>query len=151
MADSPRCASVDAGLLVLRLGVGAVLICSGLEKLLAGWSGLEAVGRGMTCFGVNSGFAAWGLLAALVESLGGVLVMLGLLFRPAALGLALAMAAVVVKHLRSASLSERQFCVWSHALLIGLVALALLITGAGGFRAKFKRKVKAAPQPEPQT
>jgi len=118
---------VHAGLLVLRLGIGGLFMVHGIMKLAAGpdtWSG---VGGAMQVFGIASGAQAWGLAAALVETLGGLGLVLGLFVRPCAALLTIVMIVALAMHLNAGD----GFGTWSHPAETGTACLALLIAGAG--------------------
>lgn len=69
----------DLGLLVLRVGTGAVLAAHGTQKLF-GWfggSGLEGTAKGMEAMGFSPGRES-AIAAGLGEAGGGVLLALGL-------------------------------------------------------------------------
>lgn len=91
----------DVGLLVLRLGLGAVMFAHGAQKLLGWWGGPGVDGflGWMGSMGVPAPLA-W--LAMLVEFAGGIAVILGVFARVAALGFAgnmiVAIATVHWKH-----------------------------------------------------
>ena len=75
----------DLGLLVIRLGVGlSLLLFHGWGKITGGPERWERTGREMANLGIRFYPVFWGLMAALAESLGAVLLMLGLFFRPSA-------------------------------------------------------------------
>jgi putative oxidoreductase len=77
----------NAGLLAMRLAFGGFIMVFGVMKML-GWKPVFAqVGAAMETFGIHSHYVMWGFMCALVESLGGLLVILGLLFRVATLAL----------------------------------------------------------------
>lgn len=69
------------GLLIMRLGVGAMMMVHGLPKLTAGPARWESLGHAMEH--VHIGFAPtfWGLMSALTEAIGGLFCFLGLWFR----------------------------------------------------------------------
>jgi putative oxidoreductase len=75
----------DAGLLVVRLAFGLILVVFGFQKLLGGTDGFRHLGEAMGMFGIHFAPVFWGVMSALTESLGGLMIILGLLFRPAAL------------------------------------------------------------------
>lgn len=122
--SSSQSSSVDAGLLVVRLFAGlAMAFGHGLGKLPPSEKFIEGV--------ANLGFPlpflfAWA--AALSEFLGGLLVAIGLLTRPAALSLALTMAtAAFLRH------ADDPFSSREKALLYLVIAILLVITGAGRY------------------
>jgi len=125
----------DLGLLLLRLAVGfSVLIFHGWGKLTGGPETWARVGESMGNLGLNVWPAAWGLAAALAESLGSLLLILGLLTRPAAALLAITMLVAVSRHLGLPP--EAAAAGWkgaSHALELLGVYLALLLAGPGAY------------------
>jgi len=75
----------DFGLLLMRLGLGALMVLHGYPKLLGGPDQWVPIGRSMKNLGVNFLPVFWGFMAAVAEALGGLLILLGLYFRPACL------------------------------------------------------------------
>jgi putative oxidoreductase len=71
--------------------------------------------------------AAWGFMAALTEFAGGILFILGFMFRPASILLTFLMAMAVVHHLHAGD----AFRVYAHALSLGIVFLGLSFIGPG--------------------
>jgi len=87
----------DLGLLILRLGFGLGFTWfHGVPKLMGGMEAMADRGAAMANFGVTFGYEWWGLVAALVETLGGLSIALGLLFRPACLALLAVMTAATM-------------------------------------------------------
>ncbi|PTQ99778.1 putative oxidoreductase [Mucilaginibacter yixingensis] len=70
------------GLLVIRLGLGAMFIYHGLPKLEGGPEMWKGLGGAAANVGITFWPVLWGFLSALVEAGGGVLLILGLGFRP---------------------------------------------------------------------
>lgn len=70
------------GLLVIRLGLGAMFIFHGLPKLEGGPEAWKGIGSAMANVGITFWPVFWGFMAALIEAGGGVLLILGLAFRP---------------------------------------------------------------------
>jgi len=83
------------GLLLIRLGLGIIFIYYGLPKLLGGPHNWEQTGRATGYVGIHFLPMLWGLLAALTETFGGFLVILGLAFRPVCLLLTITMVVAV--------------------------------------------------------
>jgi len=75
----------DLGLLVLRVVFGTVIFLFGVDKLLGGGATFEFLGKQLEMFGITWQPKFWGLLCALVETFGGLCMVLGLFFRPAAM------------------------------------------------------------------
>jgi len=117
----------DAGLLLLRLGLGAMMVFHGLPKLLGGPERWERVGGAMGNLGIDFAPTFWGLAATCSETFGGVLLALGLLFRPACLFLLATMTVAAIRHLsRGDGLGGA-----AEAVELGIVFLALLFIGPG--------------------
>jgi putative oxidoreductase len=116
---------------VLRIGLGAILIPHGMQKLFGsfGGMGLEKNAALFDKIGYSPGMF-WGTLVGCTELVGGALLVIGLFTRPAAL-------AVVIFMINGVYfLSRTGGFFWSNrgsefAILIGLVALFLLIRGGG--------------------
>ncbi|RAK70736.1 DoxX family protein [Hymenobacter edaphi] len=119
----------DLGLLVLRLGLGVMMVVHGYPKLMGGPEKWAALGAEMRHLGISFAPAAWGLAAAVAETIGGQLLALGLLFRGACAGLLLTMLVAAVSHL---AVGEG-FGAYSHAVENGIVFLGLLLTGPGRY------------------
>ncbi|MGZ4001669.1 MAG: DoxX family protein [Mucilaginibacter sp.] len=73
------------GLLIIRVGLGIMFIYHGLPKLLGGPSKWEHFGAATNYVGIHFFPMLWGLLAAVTETFGGFLLILGLAFRPVCL------------------------------------------------------------------
>ena len=125
----------DWGLLILRLGVGTIMLVHGWPKLnpnspMKGTAGLAA---GLKQMGVPlPTFFAW--VVALLETVGAVLLMLGLGTRILAIGFAIDMLVAIVKARRpmGASFGPSDGNIgWEFEFILLAAALALLFTGAG--------------------
>lgn len=73
------------GLLIIRVGLGILFIYHGLPKLTGGPVRWEKLGAAAGCVGIHFLPMVWGFLCAITETLGGVLVIVGLAFRPVCL------------------------------------------------------------------
>ena len=92
----------DAGLLVARLGFGFGFVWyHGMPKLLGGPKQWADYGRAMENFGITFAPEWWGLAAALSEGVGGLLLALGLFFRPASLAMMTVMIVAMTNHIVS--------------------------------------------------
>jgi putative oxidoreductase len=119
----------DFGLLVMRLGLGILMLFYGWPKLLGGADEWSRLGEAMGYLGMHQVPMLWGILAAMTEFLGGVCVIFGVLFRPACLALLVVMAVAVNMHFgRGDSLQTA-----SHAIELGVVFFGLLFIGPGRF------------------
>lgn len=120
----------DVGLLILRIGLGAAFIAHGLPKLLAGPHGKPMGWESVGSMAHLPMPVVFGFLAAIAEAGGGLLIVLGLLFRPACLVLFVnMMVALFLVHLRKGD----PYVVYSHPLEDAIVFLALVLIGPGAY------------------
>ena len=66
------------GLFLIRIGLGAIFIYHGWPKVIGGVDQWHWLGLQMSHVGITFMPAFWGLLAALIEFLGGICLVLGL-------------------------------------------------------------------------
>jgi len=117
--------------LPLRVGAGVIFAAHGAQKLF-GWFGgygLEGTGGWMASIGIEPGV----LMAALAggaEFFGGLLLIVGLLVRPAAVVLAITMiVAIVAVHLQNGLFMSNNGYEFGLALLV--ISVGLVFRGAG--------------------
>jgi putative oxidoreductase len=123
----------DAGWapLALRLPVGTIFVAHGAQKLFGWWGGygLAGTGQWLDSIGLAPG-VLMALLAGAAEFFGGLALIAGLLVRPAAATLALAMVvAIFVVHLDKGPFVANNGYEFALALLA--VTVALVFSGAG--------------------
>jgi putative oxidoreductase len=127
--QTDRWSSVDLGLLVLRVGIAVSFVfVYGAQKMFGGpgtWAGL---GENMAVFGITFAPTVWGFLAALAEFGGGLLLMLGLFFRPALVLLLATMIVAAVGH----ATGQIDGGPW-HATEMATVFVTLLLLGPGRY------------------
>jgi len=82
----------DLGLLIIRIAIGGAVMAAGVPKFMGGQATLMQVGEAMGFVGIHFAPLFWGILAALTEVMGGFMILLGFLFRPAAFFLMFVMA-----------------------------------------------------------
>jgi putative oxidoreductase len=123
---SPR--QLDAGLAILRVVTGVIFIAHGWQKLFS--FGLAGVTQGFAGMGIPfAGIAAPAV--AFVELFGGIALVLGLLTRPAGLGLAITMfGAMMFVHIQSGFFAPQGI---EFVLALMGAALTLMVTGAGSW------------------
>lgn len=130
-----RPVNVDIGLLMIRLGIGmSILVFHGWGKISGGPAAWERFGGAMGNLGVSFMPVMWGFMAGFAEFFCSILIILGVLFRPAVLLLAFTMFVGVLVHLNMPPESPRAG--WSgasHAIELLVVYLALFFTGPGRF------------------
>ena len=125
----------DLGLLVIRVGVGlSMLIFHGFGKISGGPETWERVGGAMGNIGITFLPVMWGFFAAFAESACSLLLVLGILTRPAAALLAFTMVIAVVTHLNMpAGEPNAGWKGASHALEFFAVYAGLFLAGPGMF------------------
>ncbi|HSI09561.1 MAG: DoxX family protein [Rariglobus sp.] len=120
----------DAGLLIIRGGVGALFMCvHGFPRLMGGPDKWNSIGRAVSYLGVDFGYTIWGLAASLVMTLGGAFMILGLAHRPCALALFITMTVASIW-------KYYPFFGWDaadHPAAMAVVCLGLLFTGPGKY------------------
>lgn len=120
----------DAGLLVLRLGVGATMFAHGTQKLFSWFDGGGL--SGTEKFFAASGYPnakAFAVIAGLSETLGGLGLILGLLTP-------LAAAAILGTMLNAIAVKWGGFFTpkgVEYEMILAVAAGSLALTGAGGF------------------
>ena len=125
--------NTTAGLdtLPLRVGAGVIFAAHGAQKLF-GWFGgygLEGTAGWMASIGLEPGLPM-AVLAGGAEFFGGLLLIVGLLVRPAALMLAITMVvAIVTVHLQHGLFLSNNGYEFGLALLV--ISAALTVRGAG--------------------
>lgn len=119
----------NLGLLVLRVGIGAMFIAHGMPKLMGGQETWAWLGSQMQIFGISFGFRTFGLMAALAETMGGLFLIFGLLTRITTFFMFFTMFTAVAFHLAAGD----GFMGSAHPIELGIVFLSFMIMGAGKF------------------
>lgn len=126
LARSATPAQLDLGLAILRVVVGIVFVAHGGQKLFV--HGLDGVSGAFGQMGIPMAGLV-GPLVALVEFFGGLALLVGLLTRLAAAGLAITMlGAVALVHLKGGFFLPNGY---EFAFALLGAALTLALTGAG--------------------
>jgi putative oxidoreductase len=121
----------DAGILVLRLGIGGFFIWAyGWPKLAGGVDEWKNVGKAMGNLGIHFWPVVWGFLATLAESLGAFLVAIGLFFRPACLALVFTMIVAAIKLASAKGAGIRDA---GHAIELAVVFFSMMLIGPGKY------------------
>ncbi|MDQ8006080.1 MAG: DoxX family protein [Pedobacter sp.] len=119
----------NTGLLILRIGLGAMMMVHGLPKIMGGPDKWAALGGSMKVIGINFLPTFWGLMAALTEGMGGFLLLLGLFFRPVNMLLAFTMLIAALVHFGKGE----GIMGASHAIEVGIVFFSLIFIGPGKY------------------
>jgi putative oxidoreductase len=119
----------DFALAILRAGLGVVIIVvHGWPKLAGGMAKWKAVGLAMKHVGISFAPVFWGFMAAFSESLGCLLIVLGLFFRPACLLLLITLIIATISDLRTGGFAKA-----SHAVELAIVFFSLIFLGPGKY------------------
>ena len=119
------------GLTILRIAVGVIFAAHGSQKLfgLFGGYGLAGTAQYMDSIGLHPGYLM-ATLAGVTEFFAGLALIIGLLVRPAALGLTfLSLVAIFTVHISNGLFMANNGYEFALALLGG--SLAVMIEGAG--------------------
>ena len=119
--------SVSVGLLVLRVGIGAMFMAFGFPKLQGGIKLWTELGGAMGVLGISFAPALWGFMAALAEFGGGLALVLGVFVRPFAALMAFTMAVAALMLVKSGA----PFQQYAHAVDM-LIVFAAVVIGGGG-------------------
>jgi putative oxidoreductase len=112
------------GLLLIRIGLGILFIYHGLPKLTGGPGKWERIGGAAGYVGIHFLPMFWGFLCAIVETFGGILVVVGLAFRPVCLLLVLNLfVAAVFTYRVSGSFGDATHAIEDMVMLAGLFFL----------------------------
>jgi putative oxidoreductase len=120
--------NADLGLLIIRLGIGALFILHGFPKISGGPPMWEKLGGAMDSLGIHFLPIFWGFMAAIAEFGGGILLILGILWKPACILLIITMLVAIVKT------SGNGLHGYSEALEMLIVFLGLFFTGPGKYK-----------------
>jgi len=129
------------GLLLVRLALGVIFLAHGYQKLFI--MGVSNVGTFFNQVGLPAPlFFAW--VVALVEFFGGIAILLGILTRWAALGLAIILVVAIFTVKLKVGLIAQQGVGYELDLALLALALTLLLAGPGPFsleKALFQREL----------
>ncbi|ASU32549.1 DoxX family protein [Mucilaginibacter xinganensis] len=120
------------GLLIIRVGLGLMFIFHGYPKLLGGQKEWEQTGSAMGYVGIHFLPTVWGLLAALTETVGGVLLILGLGFRLVCLLMVINLLVAIEFHLHQSG-EMGGLMGASHAIEDCIMFAGLLFVGPGKY------------------
>lgn len=118
----------NTGLLIVRIGLGVMFILHGYPKLMGGMERWDAIGTSMKNIHITLFPTFFGFMAAITESVGGFLFLLGLAFRPVCFLLAFTMIIASI-----ADLKLNGFMSASHAIELCIVFIGLSLVGPGKY------------------
>lgn len=122
--------SINLALLVLRCGVGAVMLAHGVNHIVGGGR-IEGTGRWFESLGMRPGrLHAW--LASLAEVVGGALLVLGLLMPLAGASVVgVMLVAWITNHRGNGFFIFRPGEGWEYVMTLAICGLALAVLGGG--------------------
>jgi putative oxidoreductase len=119
----------DAGLLILRMGIGIMFVIHGYPKITGGPEFWVNLGKATGALGITFAPVFWGFMAAASEFFGGILLITGFFFRPAAAMMLSTMIVATSMHLTKGD----GLMVASHAIEAGILFFSLIFIGPGRF------------------
>ncbi len=118
----------DFGLLAIRVALGlSYAFVHGWQKLISGPVLWTKIGASVSHLGINFAFPMWGFLAMCSEFFGGILILLGLFFRPAAMFI------IITMFVAAYSTFGKDLGTFAHPIELGVTILGLLFTGPGKY------------------
>ena len=120
----------NTGLLLIRVGLGIMMMMHGFPKLSGGPDTWAKVGGSMGLIGIDFYPMLWGFMAAATEAIGGLFLLIGLFFRPVNILLLFTMIIAAVVHLSD---PKQGIMDASHAIELGIVFLSLVFIGPGRY------------------
>lgn len=115
------------GLLLIRVGLGIMFIYHGVPKLAGGPELWEKLGGAMKGVGISFAPTFWGFMAADTETFGGLLLIIGLAFRPVCILLIINLIIAALMHLGKGDGLQGA----AHAIEDAIMFLGLLFIGPG--------------------
>lgn len=119
----------DLGLLIIRVGLGVMMIVHGFPKMMGGVETWAKLGGTMSVIGIKFFPVFWGFMAAIAEGVGGLFLIIGLWNRPTLLLLAFTMLIAALMHLGKGDGLAGS----SHAIELFCVFVGLLFLGPGKY------------------
>jgi putative oxidoreductase len=117
----------DFGLLVMRAGLGVMMIVHGLPKLTGGTTEWRELGNAMGTLHIHFAPVFWGFMCAITETVGGLFCILGLWFRIVSLLMVFNFIVAAMFHFAAGDGINGA----GHALELVFTFFGLFFTGAG--------------------
>lgn len=117
----------EIGLVILRIGLGIMMMLHGYPKLFGGPEMWTQLGEVTQSFGIDFAPIFFGFMASVTEFFGGLFLALGLFFKPTLGLLTVVMAVPAFSHI----LAGDSFTVISHSIELAIVFISLLFIGPG--------------------
>lgn len=116
------------GVLLLRVGLGALIAYKGFPLLVGGTETYERIGSAVTLIGIPSFHILFGIASAVIQTVGGVFLILGILTRGMALLLSIIVGFALANLIIHSSEVDSVMLVYAQ---INLALLALVFIGPG--------------------
>ena len=117
------------GLLIIRIGLGLTFIHYGYPMLTGGINSWKEIGASTRHIGIHFWPAVWGFLAAVTETFGGFLLIIGLAFRPVCILMITTLIIAAASHIGSGEGLRGA----SHAIEDAIIFAGLLFVGPGKY------------------
>lgn len=121
--------SLELGLLLTRLGIGALFATFGFMKLIGGPQKWFWLGSQMANVGITFLPTAWGFLAANAEFIGGLCLIFGFSTRLATIFMSIVMVVALIYHLKNGD----EFSIYAQALAFLIVLVSIFLSGPGHY------------------
>jgi putative oxidoreductase len=131
----------DLGILIIRIFLGgSYIFIHGLPKIMGGPDKWERIGNAVKNFNIDFYPVIWGFLAACVELIGGIFLVLGLFFRPTAASILFIMAVAASHQIYSGDPVTKI----AYPVELGCILLGLIFIGPGKYSLDKERKTSIA-------
>ena len=119
---------IDLGILIVRFAMGfGFLYYHGWGKITAGADRWESLGGSMSRFGIDFAPTFWGFMISFAESIGAIMILVGILTVPMSLILAIGMFVAWTGHIASGQGNP------GHSFKNMVVLIGLVLTGPGRY------------------
>lgn len=119
----------NIGLLILRVGLGIMMMLHGYPKLFGGPEMWGELGTATQSIGLDFAPIFFGFMASVTEFFGGLFLILGLFFRPSLVLLFVVMIVAAASHISAGD----GFIDTSHSIELAIVFVSMLIIGPGEY------------------
>lgn len=119
----------NIGILILRVGLGIMMMLHGYPKLFGGPEMWVQLGAETQSLGIDFAPLFFGFMASVAEFFGGLFLMLGLFFKPILVMLILVMGTAASGHISAGD----GFSEISHSVELAIVFISLLFIGSGKY------------------
>jgi len=120
----------DFGLLLLRVGLGAIMAAHGVTAIMNGQDQWKFMGSQLALLGIDFYPLFWGFMAAISMAVGGFFVVIGYLYRISCFLIFLTMLMAFLFHLNS---GDGMLEAGGQSLKMCLAFLAMMFVGPGRF------------------